>query len=197
MKKITSIIFSLIFFYSLAFAQKTKNQIEEAQVKQTCISFLKWYKRNSDNLKTSPVIKGFNPDTIKKDSILKVDMNAVEIYLSNFKAGGYVSAVFLNNLRAIYKSVSDTLTIHQVKDYFGPIPSLESDIVLGFGKEEILDNIRKAKIKHFLRIYNKALISLRLSYTTELIFTLTRKAKHWQIDYIGFNGDNKYNIGNQ
>ncbi|MCQ6960040.1 hypothetical protein [Mucilaginibacter aquariorum] len=196
MKNLTVILLLLTFITAPAFSQQRKDA-NKANIKQVCINFLKWYKTNNEKLATTPLVVGFNPDSVKKDSILKIDMNSVETYLANFKKSGYVSDVFLNNLRLIYKRVSDTLVLHPVKDYFGPVPYLESDLIFGFGKDEILDHIKNAKIRHFMCIYNKALIALRLSSTTELVFTLTREGARWQIDYIGFNGDNKYNIGSQ
>jgi hypothetical protein len=74
---------------------------------------------------------------------------------------------------------------------------LESDVIFGFGQEDVFNDIRKGKFEAIYVVYDKALVKLRLSYTIELIYSLTKIDNKWLIDSIGFNGDNKYNIGSQ
>lgn len=70
---------------------------------------MRWYKENEPILITSAIVKGYNDDSTKKDSVLRVDMKSVDECLSNFKKSNYVSDSFLGNLRAIYKNLSATL----------------------------------------------------------------------------------------
>lgn len=132
---------------------------------------------------TSAIIRGYNEDTIKKDSILRIDMNSVDEYLSNFKKSNYVSNSFLCNLRSIYKSVADTLTKYPVIDYFGPVPGLECDLLFGFEPEEILDHIEEGQLSKVSLIYNKALVRFDISKFNKTIFVLTKlDNKSWIIE---------------
>ncbi|MBK0377885.1 hypothetical protein [Mucilaginibacter segetis] len=198
MKKKLILIFMLSAINLDTFSQKIKADDQKVLITGTCINFLNWYKLNADKLQSDPITKGFNTDyNVKKDSIVRIDMHAVDAYLNNFKQGGYVTDAFINHLRTVYQNVSDTLSLHPLKDYFGPVPYLEADLLFGFDVDDILAQTKDAKVVSYLRIYDKALLSIKLNYTTELVFSLTRQSNKWQIDYVGFNGENKYNIGSQ
>jgi hypothetical protein len=146
MKKKSLIILILLFSILSGFSQTAQPKKIESAIKITIVGFLKWYKENEPKLTTSAIVKGYNEDTIKKDSILRVDMRSVDEYLSNFRKSNFVSDSFLGALRFKYKSVSDSLTKYPVIDYFGPVSGLECDLLFGFEPEEILDHADEGKI---------------------------------------------------
>ncbi|WP_157255621.1 hypothetical protein [Pedobacter sp. Leaf41] len=187
MKRLISILL-MLFFCSIVFGQQNQN---ESQIKITIIDFLRWYKENESKLMTSPIVNGYNEDTIKKDSVLRVDMKSVDEYLSNFKKSNYVSDSFLGNLRALYKSISDTLIKHPIVDYFGPVPGLECDLLFGFEPEEILGHIEEGHLSEIYLIYNKALVKFDISKFNQMIFSLTKiDNKRWVIDSLDYDGTN-------
>lgn len=183
------LVFLIVFFIvSSTFAQKIQDNKVNSEIKNTVVSFLKWYKANELKLQTSSIIRGYNQDTIKKDSLLRIDMNSVDEYLSNFKKSNYVSDNFLGSLRAIYKSVADTLLKYPTYDYSGPVPGLECDLLFGFEPEEILDHVDKGKITKFYQINNIVLLKFEVSRFNQLIFTLRRNnTGKWMIESLGYD----------
>lgn len=169
---------------------------DEAAIKRSVVGFLNWYKINGDRLQRTPIITGFNEDSLKKDSTVKINMKAVEEYLNNIKTSEYVSNIFLNTLRTTYKNVLDTLDKHPLKDYFGPISGLEADLILGFEPEEVLDYINKGIFTKVYIIDNKALIRFKVSKFCACIFTLTKDHGKWLIDTLNYDSSflNKVNI---
>ncbi|RZK20678.1 MAG: hypothetical protein EOO86_03620 [Pedobacter sp.] len=190
MKRSISILL-LSFFCSIVFGQENESLNNEKEIKSTIVDFLKWYKENEPKLMTSSIINGYNEDTIKKDSLLRVDMKSVDEYLFNFKKSNYVSNSFLGNLRAIYKSVSDTLIKYPLIDYFGPVPGLECDLLFGFEPEEILDHINDGRLSKVYVIYKKAIVKFEISEFNQMIFCLTKVDNNrWIIDNLDYDWTN-------
>ncbi|AMR33169.1 hypothetical protein A0256_17970 [Mucilaginibacter sp. PAMC 26640] len=189
---LTGLFVSLLSSASLA--QIQNQTIEINRMKKVSVSFLKWYRQNKYHLSPLPIVKGFNEDTIKKDSVIHIDMKAVENYLTNFKQSGYVSENFINNLRQVYISVSDSLKVHPLKDYFGPVPGLGADILFGFGEDDVLDYIDKGRFSNTYLIYHNGLLKFKISRFVELVFTLTKNESSWLIDSITFDGSSKSSI---
>jgi len=190
MKRSISILL-LSFFCSIVFGQENESLNNEKEIKSTIVDFLKWYKENEPKLMTSSIINGYNEDTIKKDSLLRVDMKSVDEYLFNFKKSNYVSNSFLGNLRAIYKSVSDTLIKYPLIDYFGPVPGLECDLLFGFEPEEILDHINEGRLSKVYVIYKKAIVKFEISEFNQMIFCLTKVDNNrWIIDNLDYDWTN-------
>ncbi|MFD1256298.1 hypothetical protein ACFQ3S_05775 [Mucilaginibacter terrae] len=165
--------------------EKKKVQPAYSDIKKTITNYLYWYKKHGTHLETVPIIWGYNQDTIKKDSVLKVRMPAVEVYLSNFKKSNLVSENFLNDLRVIYKTVSDGLARHPVKDYYGPLPGLQADLLFGFEPEETFDHIHEGKFTNIYVMDDKALVKFVISKSNIFIFTLTKTKGKWLIDSQG------------
>ena len=67
------------------------------------------------------------------------------------------------------------------------IDGLDRDMVLQtFEPDEILDHINESKIQKLTIIYNKALVSLKISKHIALLFVLTKlRNGQWLIDYMG------------
>ena len=193
MKRSISILL-LSLFCSIVFGQRNQSIRNEKEIKATIVGFLNWYKENESQLMTSSIIRGFNEDSIKKDSILRIDLKSVDDYLSNFKKSNFVSDSFLGGLRARYKNVSDTLFKYPVIDYFGPVPGLECDLLFGFEPEEILDHIDEGRLSKVHFIYNKAIAKFDISEFNQLIFCLTKiDNNRWIIDNLVYdltNADN-------
>jgi hypothetical protein len=185
MKKLT-FVFIWMLSVSASFGQ-IKNNNDDVKIKTTIINFLEWYKSNGDKLYKSPIILGFNQDTIKKGTIVSIDMKAVDDYLENFNKPNYVSKTFLNELRQTYKSVSDTLLKYPLIDYFGPIGGLEADLIFGFEPEEILDHIKEGKFTKIYTVYDKAIVKFDISKINQYIFIMTRVNNKWLIDYFGLD----------
>ena len=177
---------TLSYFYGSAYAQR-KNIAQQTHndINKTIINYLYWYKNHGPHLETVPIIGGYNQDTVSKDSILKIRMPAVELYLSNFKKSNLVSENFLNDLRVIYKTVSDGLIGHPVKDYYGPVIGLQADLLFGLEPEAILDHIPEGRFTNIYVMDDKALVEFVISKSYTLIFTLTRTKKKWLIDSQG------------
>jgi hypothetical protein len=189
MKKIILMTVFMSLLNTISYSQ-SHERLANSELEKTVHGFLNWYKAKGNELKSSPIVLGFNKDSIKKDSIVRIDMPAVEEYLKNLKKSNYVSEVFLNNLREIYKNVSDTLVKHPVVDYFGPVPGLESDLIFGFEPEEILDHIREGRFTKIYVVYDKAIIKFDISDFNQYIFTLTKLNGRWLIDYFGLDRTN-------
>ncbi|MBD1384275.1 hypothetical protein IDJ75_03215 [Mucilaginibacter rigui] len=183
MKKTTSIIFSLIFFYSFAFAQKTKNQTEEAQIKQTCINFLKWHKAGGEEKLGE---KYFVPRYDGKDSVKTYfDRDSLETYFNNFRNSGFTSELYIGQLKEYFKYYEKFIGKEPKKGELIKIDGLDKDIVLNtFEPEEILENLRKFKITKILIIYNKALVGINFKKNVDMIFQLTKGKDKWLIDYV-------------
>lgn len=193
MKRSISILL-LSLFCSIVFGQKNQSINNEKEIRTTIVSFLNWYKENESSIMISPIIRGYNEDSIKKDSILRIDMKSVDDYLSNFKKSNLVFDSFLGNLRAIYKSVSDTLIKYPVIDYFGPVPGLECDLLFGFEPEEILDHIDEGRLSKVHVIYNKAMVKFDISKFNQMIFCLTKVDNNlWVIDSLSYDRTNADN----
>lgn len=191
MKKLILLCLLLIALCKSSFSQSTNLQETNNQIKRTAIGFLKWYKANRNYLEKNKIVTGFNPDTIKRDSIIKINTYAVEKYLSNFRKSTYVSEIFLNNLRAVYKNVSDSLLKNPIIDYFGPIPGLESDLLFGFEPEQVLDHIKQGKFTKIYVVYDKAVAKFDISKFNQCVFTMTKIKGKWLIDYFGYDGTNR------
>ncbi|CAM3973093.1 hypothetical protein MUGA111182_19920 [Mucilaginibacter galii] len=191
MKKMIYLFIAVNFLSIKSYSQKKMLIETNNQIKNTVVNFLNWYRLHKDNLERSAIVSGFNQDTVKKDSVLKVNMPAVEQYLINFKKSNYVSESFLNNLRSVYKGVSDNLIKHPITDYFGPVPGLESDLVFGFEPEEILGHIKTGKFTKIYTVYDKAIVKFDISRYNQCIFTMTKVEGKWLIDYFGYDGTNR------
>jgi hypothetical protein len=180
-------------FYSSSIAQSQDNN---AKIKKTITGFLNWYKVNKDKLYTSPIILGFNEDTVRRGEVVRIDISAVEKYLHNIDRSKYVSKSFLNELRQTYMNVADTLVKHPLIDYFGPIAGLEGNIIFGFEPEEILDHIKDGKFRKIYVIYDKAIVKFDISKFNQWVFTLTKFNNRWVIDYLGYDGTNYERLNN-
>lgn len=187
MKKILLLLITCLFVLS-TYAQKVTKGTAELEIENTITNFLTWYKANEAKLQTSAIIRGYNPDTVKKDSLLRIDMNSVDEYLSNFNRSNYVSNIFLAHLRSIYKSVADTLKKYPTYDYFGPVPGLECDLLLGFEPELVLDHISKGRLSKVYIINNKALVRFNISKFIMLKLVLTKGLDgKWLIDDMSYD----------
>lgn len=184
MRRIILTAFVVSMWSTFSYGQQTEALIN-GQLKQTVIGFLTWYKDKGNHLMTAPIVIGFNQDSIKRDSVVSINMPAVDQYLSNLKKSGYLSDVFLNDLRRTYTSVSDTLNKYPLLDYFGPIPGLESDLIFGFEPEAILDHIETGRFIKIYSIYNKALVKFDISEFNQYLFIMTKVNSKWLIDYFG------------
>ncbi|WP_316839190.1 hypothetical protein [Pedobacter gandavensis] len=184
MRRIILTAFFLSLLNAFSYGQQTE-ELTKGGLQKTAIGFLTWYKERKNHLMTSPLVVGFNQDSIKKDSIVRIDMPAIEEYLSNLKSSNYVSDVFIDNLKRTYISVSDTLIKYPLVDYFGPIPGLESDLIFGFEPEAILDHIKAGRFTKIYTIYNKALVKFDISELNQYIFIMTKVNNKWLIDYFG------------
>lgn len=184
MRRIVLISLFISLLSTFSYGQQ-KKELTPGQLRKTVTGFLTWYKDKGTHLMTSPIVIGFNQDSIKRDSIVRINMPAVEKYLSNLKNSNYVSDVFLDNLRRTYISVSDTLIKYPLVDYFGPISGLESDLIFGFEPEAILNHIKAGRFTEIHTIYNKAIVKFDISEFNQYIFTMTRVKDKWLIDYFG------------
>jgi len=90
--------------------------------------------------------------------------------------------------------VADSLKVHPMKDYFGPVPGLEADVLFGFGEDDVLDNIYKGKFLNTYLIYHNGLLKFKISRYVELVITLTKIKSSWLIDSITFDGSSKSSI---
>lgn len=190
MKKILLLLILCLFVLS-TYAQKVIKSAAGLEIENTIQNFLIWYKANEAKLQTSAIIRGYNSDTVKRDSLLRIDMNSVDEYLSNFKKSNYVSTTFLANLRSIYKGVADTLKRYPTYDYFGPVPGLECDLVLGFEPEAVLDYVSKGRLSKVYIINNKALVRFDISKFIMLKLVLTKGLNgKWLIDDMSYDTTN-------
>lgn len=197
MKKILTLFIACLVASSV-FAQKVTKGNIESEIKSTIVNFLKWYKINESKLQTSAIIRGYNQDTIKKDSLLRIDMKSVDEYLSNFKKSDFVSDIFLGKLRNVYQNVADTLAKYPTYDYFGPVSGLECDLLFGFEPEEVLDHIDEGRLSKVYIINNKALVRFDISKFIMLKLVLTKGLNgKWLIDDMSYDTTNLDKTFNQ
>jgi len=175
---------------------QSKAQEPDAAIRKTVIGFLKWYKSNGEKIEQSPIVVGYREradtvhDTSIKNDTVKIDMIAVEQYLTNFKNSNFVSDAFLNDLRIIYANVSKGLQRKPVVNYFGVIGGLEADLIFGFEPEDILDHITEGRFTRIYRVYNRALVKFNISENDQYVFTLSKHDGKWLIDSFGFDRTN-------
>lgn len=187
-KLILVLLFSMFFISCYA---QNKSEENEQKIKHSIKSFLKWYNEKGNHLGNSNLIKGYNTDSIKTgDSLVRIDMNEVAIYLNNLKKSSYVSSSFLNSLKDIYQNVSDSLIKYPLKNYFGSIGGLEADPIFGFEPEEILDHIDEGEFNKIYVIFDKAIVKFDITKINQYIFTLTKVNNEWLIDYFGVDRTN-------
>ena len=184
MKKYVSNILVLVLIGVQAFGQKSKHSDQHSAIKKTIFDFLTWYSINQDQLMDGKIVVGFQDDTLTVNDRVKIDMAAVDVYLDKLKASKLVSKTFTGILRETYRSVADSLIKHPLIDYAGPIPGLESDLILGFEGNEIFARFAKGEIKHTYIIGNKALVEFLIIGDINLVFTLSRYKAVWLIDGI-------------
>lgn len=191
----TALLVALSYFAGLS---QTKSPGANARdMKQVSLSFLKWYKQTNGHLSPSPILKGFNADTLEKDSLVRIDLPSLESYLNSFRQSGYVSDAFVDHLKRVYSNVSDSLKAHPLKDYFGPVPGLEADVLFGFGAEEVFTGINSAQVKKVNQINGKGLLKLKISSYVALVFTLSKHRKKWLIDSVKLDASSQRSIANQ
>jgi len=194
MKKAAAIIFLSIFLSQPGICQ-LKNPKDN--IKETVVSFLKWYKTEQHDEAHSrhSFIKGGPPDTTTKQAI---DWKGVEMYLNHIRETSYFSETYLNNLWLFFKKIDDNLqTRPKMKDLV-KIDGLDRDWILStFEPEAILDHIEAGRFDKICIIYNKAIARFRISKTIQLLFTLTRAGNKWQIDYIGYDAGYKHSAARQ
>lgn len=151
---------------------------------------MQWYKNIENKIETVQIIKGLNEKEEKKgDSLARIDMDAVDVYLFNLKKSNFVSQSFLNNLRYYYQEIAVTLKKYPLVDYFGPIGGLEADLILGFEPEETLDYINKGVFTRIYIVGDKAIAQFDIVNHVHLIFTLSKVEEKWLIDDLEFNVD--------
>lgn len=182
--------FALIFLLIVNYGYGQEKNEDKLKIKHTITGFLHWYKKNENKIETVQIIKGLNEKEEKTgDSIARIDMNAVDIYLNNLKKSTFVSQTFLNNLRHYYQEIADTLKKYPLVDYFGPIGGLEADLILGFEPEETLAYINKGVFTRIYVIADKAIAQFDIANHDHLLFTLSKVDEIWLIDDLGFNVD--------
>ena len=178
------IIYSLLI--SVAFGQAKNHQIRNPKIKSTITGFLKWYKSyESDTVKrTYHLIKGGYPDTTTQQ---RIDKDGVEHYLDDFRKSGFVSEAYIDNFRHYFIAIDEDLKLRPIMKDLVKINGMDTDFALQtFEPEEILDHIDGSKIEKLTVIYNKAIVSLKISRHIVLLFILSKQRNNqWLIDYMG------------
>lgn len=182
--------FTFIFLLLINNSFGQEKNGDKLKIKHTITSFLHWYKNNENKIETVRIIKGLNENEEKKgDSLARIDMDAVDVYLFNLKKSNFVSQSYLNNIRYYYQEIADTLKKYPLVDYFGPIGGLEADLILGFEPEETLDYINKGVFTRIYMVGDKAIAQFDIFNHDHLIFTLSKVEEKWLIDDLEFNVD--------
>jgi len=176
-----------ILLSSFSYGQSSSEKIK---IKDSIVGFLNWFKKNGNSIEKRPIVTGFNATNIKGDSVVKVNMSAVDEYLANLKKSNYVSDLFLVPIKIRYKEVSDALLKSPLIDYFGPIGGLESDPIFGFEPAQILDHINEGRFTKIYILYDKAIVKFDIPKLNQSIFTLTKIDEIWLIDYFGADRTN-------
>ena len=185
-----AIALNLLLLVNYGYGQE-KND-DKLKIKHTITSFLHWYKKNEHKIETVQIIKGLNEKEEKKgDSLARIDMDAVDVYLANLKKSTFVSQSFLYNLLSYYQKIADTLKKYPLVDYFGPIGGLEADLILGFEPEEVLSRYNKGIFRRISIVKDKTIVQFYIPPSqgygyTKMLFTLTKENGIWLIDYIGY-----------
>ncbi|WP_291402363.1 hypothetical protein [Daejeonella sp.] len=182
--------FALILLLFVNYSYSQEKNGDKLNIKHTITFFLHWYKNNENKIETVRIIKGLNENEEKKgDSLARIDMDAVDVYLFNLKKSNFVSQSYLNNIRYYYQEIADTLKKYPLVDYFGPIGGLEADLILGFEPEETLDYINKGVFTRIYIVGDKAIAQFDIVNHVHLIFTLSKVEEKWLIDDLEFNVD--------
>jgi hypothetical protein len=188
MTMIKSFIVIIVCFLLLGtcFAQTETHQSNKLKIKTTITGFLKWYKLyESSAPKTNfRFIKGGYPDTTTKQ---RIDKDGVEQYLDDFRKSGFVSEAYIDNLRHYFMDIDEDLKLQPIMKDLVKINGMDTDFALQtFEPDEILDHIDESKIQKLTVIYNKAIVSLKISKHVILLFILSKQRNNqWLIDYMG------------
>lgn len=138
-------------------------------------NFLKWYQLNYIEINSISLVD------LKEDSLAaqyEINLKNIERYLDIFKKSGYVSEVYINNMRDYFKKANENLL--KTKQNDGPPEGFESDLVLFTQEpEDILKHLNSIKIEQIS--INKCKVH---SLASDLIFTLKFQNGNFLIDKI-------------
>ena len=184
MKKVVFIFFLFISFNIRA------QQAENTSIQQCITGFLTWHKKNNLHDRSSPYAIVKEVSLRKKLKKQMIDKTGVEKYLVFLRSGGFLSEMYLNNLRGYFYEIDETLKKSPpVKSgSIVKIDGLDLDFILqSFEPETILDHIDNGKIEDASILGNKAIVKFIVSLTSDkMLFTLTKENGKWLIDYIGY-----------
>ena len=167
-----------------------KAQSKEKAIARNIVNFLTWHKKSdADTMKENRQIIRYV--SVNKNMVRRVmDKKSVEKYLAFYKKSGFLSDMFINNLRGYFYEIGITLAKSPLikKGEIIKIQGLDIDEILQSDEPELLmDNIDKSHFKKIVVLSNKAIVQL---YTPNseitTVFTLTKVNDVWLIDYIGY-----------
>ncbi len=189
MRKLASIMFCL-FLFCFSYGQTDKLKIAQSEIKNTVISFLKWYKTSPNDTTHdhySLIKENIINEKFKKQSI---DKEGVEKYLDFLRTSRFLSEAYLNDLRGYFYQIDKDLDKNPLllRDEIIKIDGLDQDIVLSsFEPELILDNLDKGVFKMIAVVSSKAIVQFYISpYSTKMLFTLSGLMGKWKIDSVGY-----------
>lgn len=172
-------IFCIIIFVGISLNVNAQ-QAKRDSISQSIIGFLKWHKvyhLNDPEPKRYDLIKDLAVS--KKLKKQRVDKVGVERYLNFFRSSGFLSDIYINNLRGYFYGIDKSLLKNPVIDIESivKIDGLDLDFILQtFEPELILDHIDDGKLEELLILENKAIAKFNISQTyTKMLFTLTKE----------------------
>jgi hypothetical protein len=188
MLKSSIILLACIGFASCSNADtnnpKPTSQSERSQTlsaDSTVIYFLRWYRDHEEKLNQMPLITGGLRDTTTNYSM---NFPATEEYLSELKSSGYLSDVFLNDLRLHFKRADEYFKKNPQND--GPAHGFEADLILK--AQDYMDvwaGLDSARLMQTKINGNAALVQHRfLGYYTTSFF-LSKQGGRWLTDSLG------------
>jgi hypothetical protein len=147
---------------------------------KTVTNFLKWYKKNFDEISAIPMIDNYS---IEYDStkFYRVNFKGTEAYLSKLKSSGYISERYIKKWRIYFKEHDENFKKNPQND--GPPDGFEFDFVLWTQEiEGTLEAIDQLKVNETNETDNVAFIEIDISM--RLGFYLTKYNGKWMIDAI-------------
>jgi hypothetical protein len=153
---------------------------EDKEPFNTVVTFLKWYKRNHDEINKFELVDnaGADHDAAKSYSVNK---GQTGMYLQKMKSSGFVSDLYIQEWEKYFGKCAKNLRNNPQKD--GPPAGFEYDFVL-FTQEidEAMDAIDNPQLIQINTLQNKSTVKVNVS--VQLTFHLSKSTDKWLIDRI-------------
>ncbi len=177
--------------------KKTKNEVEKNTISDSTtkrdtlnqepynrvISFLKWYKKNYEEVNKFGLVNNATLEDYDSTKYYSVNQEQTEAYLEKIKSSGFVSENYINEWRKYFKICDNDFKKNPQND--GPPEGFDYDFILQTQEiDETLNAIEKPKMIYSKISKNKATVEIDIMMI--LTFDLSKINGIWLIDKGGY-----------